>query len=484
VTVAPKPTQVILGLKGAPGRPDTAVGPECGADPWVAAGSRAPEGETMRKAQIAAVLAVMAIAAAGPLPSPALGGPSSCRGKKACTADTTAPVVNVAEPLSGATVAGVVRVTGSASDAVGVRRVDVGIDGGAWVVATGTTSWSTSVDTGSLAAGSHTIDARAVDTAGNATTVRVAVNVSSPTAPPAPVADTVAPAVRITSPAAGSQVAGPFTVSGTASDDIGVARVDVRSDGGAWATASGTTSWQRSLDASSWSAGTHVVEARSVDGAGNVSPPVSVSVQVAAPAPPPPSGDPSVAPDTQGTWTSPEGAVIEVATAGPFTIRGVYRLLLENSAAAGDLAVIAPNLTIRVQDTYVDSATTTAVGSPGAYTSVRSTLWLKGIDSTFSLLPDAQFAHEYGHAWTMHHLYLAEGGDWAPYLQARGLAGDNRLDTSYRWSRGEIVAEDYRLLFGSPAAVAQRPAHMNADIAAPADVAGLREFLLGPFRTR
>lgn len=441
----------------------------------------------MRKARIAAVLAVMAVAAAGPLPSPALGGPGSCRGKKSCTMDTTAPTVDVAEPTSGATVAGVVRVAGSASDAVGVRRVDVGIDGGSWVVATGTTSWSTSVDTGSLAAGSHTIDARAVDAAGNATTVRVAVTVSSPTAPPAPVDDTVAPSVRISAPTAGSQVSGAFTVSGTASDDRGVARVDVRAGGGAWATASGTMSWQRALDASSWSAGTHVVEARSVDGAGNVSPSASVSVQVAAQTPPPPpptTGDPSVAPDTQGTWTSPEGAVIEVATAGPFTIRGIYRLLLENSAAAGDLARMAASLTIRVQDTYASTASTTAVGGPGGYSSVQTTLWLKGIDSTFSVVPDVQFAHEYGHAWTRFHLYLGEGGDWAPYLNARGLAGDFRLDSNYPWSRGEIIAEDYRLLFGSGAAISQRPGHLNQEIPAPADVAGLAEFLLGPFRTR
>lgn len=437
----------------------------------------------MRKAQIAALVTVMAVAAAGPLPSPALGGPSTtCRGKKTCTVDTTAPTVNVAEPLSGATVAGVVRVAGSASDAVGVRRVDVGVDGGAWVVATGTTSWAASVDTASLAAGSHTIDARAVDAAGNATTVRVPVTVS----PPAPGADTVAPSVRITSPAAGSQVSGVFTVGGTAADDRGVARVDVRSDGGSWSTASGTTSWQRSLDASSWSAGTHLIEARSVDGAGNVSPSASVTVQVAAPAPPPPSptGDPSIAPDTQGTWTSPEGAVISVATAGNFTIRGIYQLLLENSAAAGDLHRIAPNLTIRVQDTYASSANTTAVGGPDGYVSVQTTIWLKGVDSTFSLSADAVFAHEYGHAWTMHHLYFGEGGDWAPYHQARGIAGDARLETSYRWSNGEIIADDYRLLFGSAAAVAQRPNHLNWEIAAPGDVPGLRDFLLGPFRSR
>jgi hypothetical protein len=179
------------------------------------------------------------------------------------------------------------------------------------------------------------------------------------------------------------------------------------------------------------------------------------------------------------------------ATGQLWNIADIYKLLRENSAAPGDLARIAPNLTIRVQDTYSDSCSTGAAGTPGNYTSVQSTIYLKGINSTFSVLPEAQFAHEYGHAWSMYHFYLGEGGDWNPYFRTRWttadgsktLATDSRLDSSYVWSRGEIIADDYRLLFGSATALAQRPNHMNPDIPNPADVPGLRDFLLGPFRT-
>ena len=66
---------------------------------------------------------------------------------------------------------------------------------------------------------------------------------------------------------------------------------------------------------------------------------------------------------------------------------------------------------------------------------------------------------------------------------SRGLLGDSRLDTSYGWSIGEIAADDYRLLFGSAEAVAQRPAHMNRELAHPDEVNGLRDYLLGPWRS-
>ena len=51
------------------------------------------------------------------------------------------------------------------------------------------------------------------------------------------------PTVAITAPASGSTVSGSVAVRGTASDDAGVAKVEVRVDAGAYALATGTTSW-------------------------------------------------------------------------------------------------------------------------------------------------------------------------------------------------------------------------------------------------
>jgi hypothetical protein len=276
-------------------------------------------------------------------------------------------------------------------------------------------------------------------------------------------------------------VASTLGVTGTSADDQQVARVELSIDGGVWAAAAGTTSWSVSVDTSSWAPGSHTLGVRAIDVAGNASAVSGVTVQMAGSTPG--TGDPSVAPATQGTWTSPEGATIDVATAGAWTIRDIYRMLLENASAPGDFATIAPTLTVKVQDTYASSTSTTVVGMPGAYSSVRSTIYLKGINSTFSTRPDMQMAHEYGHAWATFHLYFGDGGDWSSYLSARGLLGDSRIDTTYSWSRNEIIAEDYRLLFGSTLAVSQAPGHMNADIPEPGDVPGLREYLLGGFRS-
>lgn len=85
--------------------------------------------------------------------------------------DTTPPSVSISAPASGATVSGMFSVAGSAADNVSVARVDVQVDSGPFQTASGTTSWSSSIDTTAYANGSHTLTARATDTAGNATTV-------------------------------------------------------------------------------------------------------------------------------------------------------------------------------------------------------------------------------------------------------------------------------------------------------------------------
>src|SRR5207253_2412502 len=56
-----------------------------------------------------------------------------------------------------------------------------------------------------------------------------------------------------------------------------------------------------------------------------------------------------------------------------------------------------------------------------------------------------------------------------------GLAGDSRVGSSYEWSPREMIAEDYRELFGS--ANAQAAMQMNTQIPAAAAVPGLKDFL-------
>ena len=87
--------------------------------------------------------------------------------------DTTPPVVSLTAPADGATVSGTTPLTAGASDNVGVTRVDFLVDGA--VVGSATAApWQASWDTSSVPDGSHAVEARAQDAAGNTGTSAVA----------------------------------------------------------------------------------------------------------------------------------------------------------------------------------------------------------------------------------------------------------------------------------------------------------------------
>jgi hypothetical protein len=90
------------------------------------------------------------------------------------------PSVSITQPAAGSTVSGAVTVSGTAAETgAPISQVQVSVDGGTPVTATGTTSWSTSIDTTALADGTHTINVQATDTDGNVGTASVTVTVSN-----------------------------------------------------------------------------------------------------------------------------------------------------------------------------------------------------------------------------------------------------------------------------------------------------------------
>ena len=95
--------------------------------------------------------------------------------------DTTPPTASITAPANGATVSGTVSVTASASDNVGVTKVEFYADGA--LRSTDTTSpYSWSWDTTTFANSSHTLVAKAYDAAGNVgTSSNVTVTVSNST---------------------------------------------------------------------------------------------------------------------------------------------------------------------------------------------------------------------------------------------------------------------------------------------------------------
>jgi hypothetical protein len=109
------------------------------------------------------------------------------------TVDNTPPDLVLTSHADGAALTGAVLLEGTAGDAVGVDKVEIAVDGGAYDLAQGTTGWSYPLDTGLLSEAPHTLSLRAADTAGNTQVLGVTVYV-----------DPTPPAVDFTSPAAGS----------------------------------------------------------------------------------------------------------------------------------------------------------------------------------------------------------------------------------------------------------------------------------------
>ncbi len=83
-------------------------------------------------------------------------------------------------------------------------------------------------------------------------------------------ADTQLPGVAFSSPSSGATVSGTLSVTGTASDNAGLSKVEVMVDSGAYALATGTTSWSFALNTASLANGSHTLTARATDLAGNL----------------------------------------------------------------------------------------------------------------------------------------------------------------------------------------------------------------------
>lgn len=119
-------------------------------------------------------------------------------------------------------------------------------------------------------------------------------------------------------------------------------------------------------------------------------------------------------------------------------------------------------------------ATTSVAGSTGTYHGFTASLWisyLSWLDNTDSVL-----FHEYGHSWSIYNADVVQQDDsLTSYLQARGVAGDSRLYSSKAWDPREMIAEDYRQLFGSATAASYPQA--NSDLPPAGQVAGLKDFL-------
>jgi thermitase len=178
--------------------------------------------------------------------------------------DATAPSVTVGNPVNAATVSGAIQVTGSATDNVGVARIDFSIDG--QVAGTATASpYAFPWNSVTAMNGSHTLEVRAYDAAGNTSAASLTVQVNN-----AVVSDTQAPAVSVVSPQGGTIVGSgkPVTISVAASDNVAVTQVAIYVDGVQVYTGSAAP-FSYSWNTKKAAAGSHVIAATAWDKAGN-----------------------------------------------------------------------------------------------------------------------------------------------------------------------------------------------------------------------
>lgn len=190
--------------------------------------------------------------------------------------DAQAPGVTIASPTGG-TVSDAVSFSASASDNVGVTRVEFFVDG--LLLATDTASpWQTTWDTAAETNGDHVLLAKAYNAAGNVgASQQVTVTVSGG------IEDTTPPTVNLTFPTNGSTVAGFVTLAATASDDSAVTRVEFFVDSISIGT--GTPSgqagpWTLNWNSASVANGAHALMARAYDAKGNTGSDNDTSVNV------------------------------------------------------------------------------------------------------------------------------------------------------------------------------------------------------------
>jgi hypothetical protein len=107
-------------------------------------------------------------------------------------ASKTTPTVSITAPTNGATLSSTVTVSASASASVGIASVQFLLDGGNLGTNVTSSPYSVQWNTAQTSNGSHTLAAKATDTAGNmATSSAITVTVSQSQTPPPPVGDQV-----------------------------------------------------------------------------------------------------------------------------------------------------------------------------------------------------------------------------------------------------------------------------------------------------
>ena len=187
----------------------------------------------------------------------------------AAPADTTSPTVAIASPTGG-TVSGIVPVSVSAADNVGVTRVELWV-GGVLLASDTVAPWTFSWDTTRMLNTTYAVNARAYDAAGHMTSsayVNVTVANGTATTTGSTTTDTSAPVAHVTYSASKSKLRRSVTIQASATDNVAVTSLTISIDGAVMATGnSGSLSY--SWSTSGVASGSHLITVVAKDAAGN-----------------------------------------------------------------------------------------------------------------------------------------------------------------------------------------------------------------------
>ena len=187
------------------------------------------------------------------------------------TVDNAPPTVALTNPANGAAITGVVNLAVNAADDVGVQKVQYYRDSSVLLGTSFSAPFGFSWDSTTVTTGAHTLFAVATDTVGNtATSATISVTV-----------DRTLPTVSMTAPSGGALVSGTaVSLSATASDNVGISRVDFYRDSNVLLGTDNTSPYGISWDSNSTTSGSHTIFAVATDTAGNTRTSSGVTVTV------------------------------------------------------------------------------------------------------------------------------------------------------------------------------------------------------------
>ncbi len=197
-----------------------------------------------------------------------------------CTTGQAPPTVSITSPASGATVSGTsVPLSANASDgSSGTTGLSVAFAIDGTTVGTDTTSpYSVNWDSTKVSTGTHTLTAKATDSAGLTTTAQETITVAAAQRPPT---------VSISAPAGNATVSGTTSVTATASS--GTSSVQFKLDGANLGSAATSSPFTTSWDTTQATNGTHTLSAVATNSAGSTTSStvtVTVNNQTAPPKP-------------------------------------------------------------------------------------------------------------------------------------------------------------------------------------------------------